>query len=668
MKTASRAGRLIAVVMMLSALFIGGLTVQAAGGKILATAKTGTKKAKITWSKVADADRYLVYYAKCGNKFKKSKKVENTQNSYVFKNLSKKKAYKVKVVAQKKQNGKYEDVGASYSIHFVTKNNKYFTNPEKIKIKNKKPMSLTEGDLQVLQTAVKKVKKTKDLLEEGHDLKVRYYSTNSSVAAVNSLGMVMAKKEGTCRIYATAINGLSDYIDITVKAAPKKEESKKEEPKKEEPKKQDTKKQDTKKEEPKKETPKKEDPKYTLTYKYIGDVPAKAPAVPAAKQYKAGSTLKAATVPSVDGYTFTGWIGEEVKMPKHDVTVTGVWRAEKYTLSYSLSGDVPDEVEVPQPKSLKCGEEINAWKVSVPEGYTFSGWRKVPATMPAEDVLLTGKFSRKTYTLTIKYTGPSKKSVPADYKDGETVEYKFGEKVTLPKPSKDGYKFCGWDNKSLKTMPAKNVTVTGTWKKTYTLTYQLFDEGDFNDYSYWFETHGRLVETRKQIFVEGEKQGLYSFGDFDYVRQLRSDYQYQGPDYELRLHGWFMLPYQYYTVINYQMEREIDEVYVKLYKAKADYLTEAGYPVDFDSDKALMDPQYASDIMEKLTQAETDFRSNPETTNAQIDEFDSIAPSFASEFDKIYEKYNSIDPEEGYILTEDLTVFGFSMYYHENWQ
>ena len=70
--------------------------------------------------------------------------------------------------------------------------------------------------------------------------------------------------------------------------------------------------------------------------------------------------------------------------------------------------------------------------------------------------------------------------------------------------------------------------------------------------------------------------------------------------------------------------------------------------------------------MEKLTQAETDFRTNPETTNAQLDEYDSIAPSFDSEFDKIYEKYNSIDPEEGYILTEDLTVFGFSKYYREN--
>ena len=153
MKVAKRTCRLFAVLMMLSALMIGGMTVYAAGGKILATAKTNKKKAKITWNKVADADRYLVYYAKCGNKLTKKKKVSSSKTTYTFKKLKKNTCYKVKVVAQKKQGGKYKKVGSSYVIHFVTTNSKYITNPKKINIK-KKSLSVKEGSTKVLQTAV----------------------------------------------------------------------------------------------------------------------------------------------------------------------------------------------------------------------------------------------------------------------------------------------------------------------------------------------------------------------------------------------------------------------------------------------------------------------------------------------------------------------------------
>ena len=69
--------------------------------------------------------------------------------------------------------------------------------------------------------------------------------------------------------------------------------------------------------------------RYTVTYKYTGDVPSGAPSVPASKTYAVGASVPAASVPSMDGYTFSGWNGEVSTMPNHDVTVTGSWTADE---------------------------------------------------------------------------------------------------------------------------------------------------------------------------------------------------------------------------------------------------------------------------------------------------------------------------------------------------
>ncbi|MBO5518295.1 MAG: hypothetical protein J6A42_09490 [Firmicutes bacterium] len=69
--------------------------------------------------------------------------------------------------------------------------------------------------------------------------------------------------------------------------------------------------------------------RYTVTYQYTGTVPAGAPSVPASRTYAVGASVPAAKVPSMDGYTFSGWSGEVSTMPNHDVTVTGSWSADE---------------------------------------------------------------------------------------------------------------------------------------------------------------------------------------------------------------------------------------------------------------------------------------------------------------------------------------------------
>ena len=70
------------------------------------------------------------------------------------------------------------------------------------------------------------------------------------------------------------------------------------------------------------------------------------------------------------------------------------------------------------------------------EGYTFSGWSEIPATMPAHDVEVTGTFSINTYTLTYKVDGVVYKTSSIEYGAPITPE-------ADPDP-REGYTFSGW--------------------------------------------------------------------------------------------------------------------------------------------------------------------------------------------------------------------------------
>ena len=174
-----------------------------------------------------------------------------------------------------------------------------------------------------------------------------------------------------------------------------------------------------------------------------------------------GEKLTAEAAPEKDGYTFSGWVGLPETMPASDVTVTGSFTADTYTLTYMLDGEEYKSVKV------AFGEKLTAEVAPEKEGYTFSGWEGLPETMPASDVTVTGTFTVNTYNLIYMLDG-------AEYK---RLEVAFGEKLTAEAaPEKEGHTFSGWEGLP-ETMPASDVTVTGTFTvNTYTLIYMLDGE------------------------------------------------------------------------------------------------------------------------------------------------------------------------------------------------
>ena len=188
--------------------------------------------------------------------------------------------------------------------------------------------------------------------------------------------------------------------------------------------------------------------------------------------------------PVKEGHTFSGWSEVPETMPMHDVTVTGSFTANSYTLIYMLDG------EAFRTETVVFGTAITEPEVPVKEGYTFSGWSEMPETMPAKDVTVIGSYTINSYTLTYMVDGDIYK----------TYELEYGASITAEtEPTKEGHTFSGWSEVPEK-MPARNVTVTGSFAiNSYTLTYMV--DGDI--YKTYELEYGASITAEAEPTKEG---------------------------------------------------------------------------------------------------------------------------------------------------------------------
>ncbi|MBR0307683.1 MAG: Ig-like domain-containing protein [Mogibacterium sp.] len=180
----------------------------------------GKTKVKFTWNKVKDAERCVIYMAKFNTAkkkytLKKVKTVRAGKLSWTKSGLKKNTGYRFYAVAQKKVDGKYKTIAKSKTSYVVTGNQSgRYTNPKSLKL-SKTKLSLTPGKSTAIKGTVKKAKSGKKLMTN-RAAKLRFVSTNTAVAKVDSKGKVTAVKQGTCKIYVQTINGIWKTVSITV--------------------------------------------------------------------------------------------------------------------------------------------------------------------------------------------------------------------------------------------------------------------------------------------------------------------------------------------------------------------------------------------------------------------------------------------------------------------
>ena len=195
--------------------------------------------------------------------------------------------------------------------------------------------------------------------------------------------------------------------------------------------------------------------KYTITF----DTNGGSEIAPITQDY--GTEITAPDNPTRKGYTFKGWDKKIPKtMPAENITVKAQWEINQYTITFDTNGG--SEIA---PITQDYGTEITAPDNPTRKGYTFKGWDKeIPKTMPAENITVKAQWEINQYTITFDTNGGSEIA---------PITQDYGTEITAPdNPTRKGYTFKGWDKKIPETMPAENMTVKAQWEiNQYTITF-----------------------------------------------------------------------------------------------------------------------------------------------------------------------------------------------------
>ena len=178
---------------------------------------------------------------------------------------------------------------------------------------------------------------------------------------------------------------------------------------------------------------------------------------------KHGDTIIPRAEPKKENYEFSGWSDIPETMPAHDVTITGTFIANTYTITYMVDN------EIFAIDTIAYGDTIIPIAELTTEGYTFSGWSNIPETMPAEDIVVTGMFVINTYTIT--YVVDSVVYATDSITYGDTI-------ILLDEPTQEGYTFSGWSEVP-EIMPAEDITIEGTFNVNYYALKYIVDNEPF---------------------------------------------------------------------------------------------------------------------------------------------------------------------------------------------
>lgn len=182
---------------------------------------------------------------------------------------------------------------------------------------------------------------------------------------------------------------------------------------------------------------------YALTFEVDGKVVS-------TTELEAGAAVTYPEVEPKEGYTFA-WEGETVTaMPAEALTIKGGYTVNSYTINYYVNDALVSS------QTVEFGAAVSPMGYELQEGYTFSGWDEVPATMPAHDVDVHATETVNSYTVT--------------YVDGDKVIATFTVKYGDAMPDAPEYKpesdenitrtLLGWQGEVCNTMPAHDVTYT----------------------------------------------------------------------------------------------------------------------------------------------------------------------------------------------------------------
>ncbi len=182
-------------------------------------------------------------------------------------------------------------------------------------------------------------------------------------------------------------------------------------------------------------TEKQDTTKYAVTYAINGDAPAGYIA-PKEKFYEAGEIVNLDSTQAndvIDDYIFSGWASDGLNiingsfvMPESNVTFTGSFARQTYSVTYAFEGDIlPPNAStlLPETVSYHAGDVVTLAANPSADGYYFMGWySKSSFTMPANNLVIYGEWMVQAgvFSPTISVSIPNQED---SYHIDQTVEF-----------------------------------------------------------------------------------------------------------------------------------------------------------------------------------------------------------------------------------------------------
>jgi len=193
--------------------------------------------------------------------------------------------------------------------------------------------------------------------------------------------------------------------------------------------------------------------------------------------YDVETDLFTLIAPFRDGYTFAGWIGNDITEPTKDVRIPkgsygnrhyiATWSANEYSITFDanqgecdfLSINVSFDSDVTLPTPIRAGYTFVGW-YNDSKKYEGGTWKHIG------NITLTAKWKVTEYSITYHLDGGENAlSNPSVFTANDVV--------VLEEPSRTGYTFVGWTFEG-QTEPTKNVKIPLGTKvnKEYTAHWQ----------------------------------------------------------------------------------------------------------------------------------------------------------------------------------------------------
>ncbi len=213
---------------------------------------------------------------------------------------------------------------------------------------------------------------------------------------------------------------------------------------------------------------------YTVTFE-LGDHFASDAEKIGARTYVAGTSITLPAVKAASGYVFSGWTDGTKTYDAFKsytvngkVTLTAVWKAEQYAVSYLSGEHAAQDVTVPELRKVDAGTVITLpAALKADTGYIFAGWNDGTNTYEAGKAYtvngtttLTAIWENEQYT--VSYALGAHAAQGATELESHTATINTVVKLPAAIAAEDGYEFKGWSDGTTTYSAGDNYTVKGT--------------------------------------------------------------------------------------------------------------------------------------------------------------------------------------------------------------